>query len=347
MLLMGSVLHDSAVEDRQKAQLIGEASKAQGELCVLTLAGGAGSRLGFDGPKGAFEIVAKGRKASLFQRQKEKVGGMPWLIMVSPSTRAATIAHFQDRVLSGSETVFLIEQEEAEALTLDGQVLKGLDGKPVLAANGNGSVFVTLQKKGYTVLSASEVRSESECILKVLERAGIIYMNIISIDNVLVRIGDPIMLGWMASEHLQVVSAAVPIPAGASMGVFMPSQDAQGQESVKICEYTDQPQGEVLKGSNGAPLGNIANHIVRIDYLKSIDSSYLPYHQAHKKIPCADNPNPTEPNAIKQELFIFDGFNLASKHGVVEYTEPVYQGLKNKEGPADSIATCTEALNNQ
>ncbi|KAI5171389.1 UDP-N-acetylglucosamine/UDP-N-acetylgalactosamine diphosphorylase [Nematocida sp. LUAm3] len=307
------------------------------EVAVVTLAGGVGSRLGYSGPKGLFEIEAKNRKASLFQRQKEKIKEMPWIIMVSPSTKPLTIQHLQG-IISSEEHLYLIEQEEVEALSEDRNILEDANGLPIKLPNGNGSLFSSLQKQKYILISKTEVKYINRSILCVLNELSIKYLNIISIDNVLVRVGDLRMLGWIEETRSDVVSAGIPIKRG-KLGLFV-----KHNGKVSICEYTDSPKGDPLISSENLPLGNIANHIVRISFLNKIDSSFLRYHDAHKKIPHSLDLHPVGPNAIKRELFIFDGFNLSESHSVVEYDESSYEGLKNKEGNEDSISSCVNAL---
>ncbi|OAG31345.1 UDP-N-acetylglucosamine/UDP-N-acetylgalactosamine diphosphorylase [Nematocida displodere] len=328
-------------EARRAVAAAGKSALTECAVGVLTLAGGVGSRLGFSGPKGAFEIDTSRGKRSLFEMQAEKVGILPWAILVSPKTKEATISHLKSQVFQSTQrkSVYLIEQEEVEALSLAGEVLLQGDGAPVRMPNGNGSVFRAVHSSPVFQLTEGALAQVPGSLIQVLESQGVQSLNIVSVDNVLVRIADPLMLGWLAQASLEVVSAAVPIPEGAQMGVFV-----QEGGSATICEYIDQPQGAALRNKQGVTLGNIANHLVSLSFLGTMNHGLLKYHEAIKKIPHAKEEHPTTPNGIKRELFIFDGFNLSKHHGVVEYSSNAYEGLKNKEGPRDSVASCTQAL---
>ncbi|KAI5181768.1 UDP-N-acetylglucosamine/UDP-N-acetylgalactosamine diphosphorylase [Nematocida sp. AWRm80] len=318
---------------------IGNQIRKNNQVAILTLAGGVGSRLGCDGPKGIFEIQTKNSSLSLYERQAKKIGSLTWIIMVSSRTREQTIKHLQERIIKEKEIIYLIDQDDIEALSLDHYPLY-LDDHPVLVPNGNGSVFKALQKSRYTQITKNDIVEVPSSILDYLQTRNILYLNIVSIDNVLVRIADPLVLGYLSENKLEVVSAAVPIPEGTQMGVFTESNG-----KIQIQEYTDKPTTTVIKNTNERILGNIANHTATLTFLQAINPESLKYHEAIKKIPHSKDLSPSKPNAIKRELFIFDGFNLAHSHGIVEYDHTSYEGLKTKEGPRDSLTSCINALN--
>lgn len=323
---------------RENAVQHGRKLVKENAVAVVTLAGGSGSRLAYDGPKGTFVLETPRRKASLFERQAEKIGTLPWIIMVSSANKDKTIKHLQETVLKKREYIILIEQGNIEALSFDNKPLYDNNKQVILVPDGNGSVFAALQKKHFLYLTNSSIKTESISPIEYLSEKGVKYINIISIDNVLVNIADPAAVGWIYMNGLDIVSSAVPIPKDAKMGVFI-----EEKGTFRICEYTDTPDKKPLT-NNGAILGNIANHIASIGFLRRIDSFYLPYHDAKKKIPHAGDPSPTSPNAIKKEIFIFDGFNISNKHGVIECLPSAYHGLKNREGPTESISSCIKAL---
>lgn len=333
------------LEDRSRSQVAerGAAALAANKVAVLTLAGGVGSRLGFNGPKGLFKITSSGQARTLFERQREKIDpSTPWVIMVSPKTKSETLRYLQT-TLCQDRPIYVIEQEEVPALDQNEQPLHNSEGELILMPNGNGAVFRALQQSPAVQVDRHGETPLPRSILAELQAQGIECLNIVSVDNVLVKIADPCAIGYLYEQQLAVVSAAVKIQPGEQMGLFIKDE---AQNTFKICEYIDTPKGEVLT-SHDAPLGNIANHLVKLDFLSQLDPAQLPYHQAIKKIPHASDPYPEFPNAIKRELFIFDGFNLSDRHGVVEYPANAYEGLKNKEGDKDSIASCTRALNKE
>ncbi|MDN5249669.1 MAG: UTP--glucose-1-phosphate uridylyltransferase, partial [Alphaproteobacteria bacterium] len=249
-------------------------------VAVLTLAGGVGSRLGFSGPKGSFSLETPEGKKSLFEMQARKTQGLLWVILVSPKTREKTIEHLQQKILSctDQEPIYLIEQQEIEALGKDRETLF-LNGSPVLMPNGNGAVFEALRAPSACIVKKEAVEMTGQSMLEVFRAQGIKYLNIISIDNVLVQVADPIALGLLEKEAVEIVSAGIRKRKGCSMGVFLSKQG----NSATICEYTDKPTGEIVS-IQGTPICNIANHLLSVDFLKRIDPKKLQYHEVYKKI---------------------------------------------------------------
>ncbi|OAG32567.1 UDP-N-acetylglucosamine/UDP-N-acetylgalactosamine diphosphorylase [Nematocida sp. ERTm5] len=329
--------------ERAKLEEIGKNIIQEQKIAVLTLAGGSGSRLGYENPKGTFILPTKvAPHLSLFQRQAEKIFsiGATWIIMVSSETIQKTVEHLQKVVLPKYErSVFLVIQENIDALDKDTkEPLHDVDGSVIKVPNGNGSVFKTLKTKNYIELTERSATTHNESILNAIP--AIEYFNIISIDNVLVRIADPAMLGYAQKYLFEVVSAGIPEVPNKKMGVF-----ELNNEKIEVIEYTYEKQDSTpLINAEGSKLVNIANHLISKEFIQRMDPTEIPYHEAIKKIPHAKDPAPLSPNAIKRELFIFDGFKLAKSHGVIEYGDKSYEGLKNKEGEADSIQTCADAL---
>lgn len=331
--------------EKNSLEEIGRKALKNKKVCILTLAGGSGSRLGYDRPKGTFVLPTKNTPAlSLFQRQAEKISslGAPWVIMVSNETMRKTVEHFQQSVLRRHKIeVFFIVQEDIDALDKDTKApLFNEKNEPIKVPNGNGSVFEALKRKQHYSITTSSITSYTESIISKLPQ--IEYFNIVSIDNVLVNIGDPLLVGYATKHKLDVASAGIPEDSRKKMGVF---EIVEGR--VEVSEYTYKSRNPPLVNANGQRLANIANHLISREYIKRITVRDIPYNEAIKKIPHKDNPNPDAPNAIKRELFIFDGFKWAANHGVVEYTAEAYEGLKNKDGESDSIETCTKALDRQ
>jgi len=338
-----SLLSLEGRREQSKIEKIGKEAVERGKVGVLTLAGGVGSRLGYDGPKGLFEIDDGRERLSLFERQARKIGKIFWIVMVSPKTRTKTVEHLQKKICRGEEAVYVIEQEEIAAEGMDGEALYDMEKSPIRMPNGNGGVFKALSLGRYTEVRAKEARETEGSLYDVMERRGIEYLNVISVDNVLVKVADSWAVGWALESGCDVVSAAVKVEGGKKQGVFVKESEKSSEKGIRICEYIDEPSGEVVR-VEGVPLGNIANHVVKVEFLKSIDVGACAYHKAVKKIPHEKDPAPQEPNGVKKELFIFDGFNLSRKQGVVEYGRDAYEGLKNKDGNSDSISSCTAEL---
>ncbi|KAI5193217.1 UDP-N-acetylglucosamine/UDP-N-acetylgalactosamine diphosphorylase [Nematocida minor] len=341
-------MHLLLKDDPERKQLgdIGSEMVEEKKVAVLTLAGGSGSRLGYSKPKGTFVLPTENTpKLSLFQRQAKKIFAMgaPWVIMVSNETISQTIEHLQTDVLTLFDMeVFLITQQDIDALDLKTrEPLVNEQGATIKVPNGNGSVFKTLKSSEYVSVTKTAVTPHNSSIVSKL--AEVKYFNVISVDNVLVRIADPEMVGYAKKYSLEVVSAGIPEAPNKKMGAF----ELHG-DKIEVTEYTcEDSSKQPLVNKEGKKLVNIANHLISKEYIQRMNADDIPYNEAIKKIPHKGNPAPESPNAIKRELFIFDGFKWAKNHGVVEYGWDAYEGLKNKEGSADSIATCTQSLDNQ
>lgn len=324
----------------------GSRTVREGGVAIITLAGGSGSRLGYDRPKGTYILpTEKAPRKSLFQRQAEKVfsAGCKWIIMVSEETLSQTVEHFQQEILPEYDReVYLVVQEGVEALDAKTrEVLLDGQNKPVKVANGNGSVFKALRNEKYILLGKDFVEEKDQSVISEME--GVKYFNVISVDNVLVRIADAEMVGFAEKNSLEIVSAGVPEISDRKMGSFV-----ERDSRIEVVEYTDETdRGNPLTNSEERKIVNIANHLISKKYVEKIDPALIPYNEAIKKIPHKGNTNPSEPNGIKRELFIFDGFVWAESHGVVEYGWDAYEGLKNKTGPGDSVETCTDALDRE
>ncbi|KAH9386241.1 UDP-N-acetylglucosamine/UDP-N-acetylgalactosamine diphosphorylase [Nematocida major] len=340
-------MHILLKEDLEREALadIGQKLLQEKKIAVVTLAGGSGSRLGYDKPKGTFVLeTARSPRLSLFQRQAKQIipAGMPWVLMVSNETMHETIEHLQKKVLSEQDEVFVIVQQDVEALDLNNRsLLLDANNAPITVPNGNGCVFKALRAGAHICVRKSAISHKNTSIVERL--SGVKYFNVVSVDNVLVKIGDPVMAGYAQTHSLEVTSAGIPEPENKKMGVFEVVKN-----KIAVREYTyDSSDSQPVVNAKGAKLSNIANHLISKEYIQSISVEDIPQHEAIKKIPCKANMHPTAPNAIKRELFIFDGFQWAQNHGVVEYEQSAYEGLKNKEGDADSVKTCIQALDMQ
>ncbi len=317
---------------------------AAGKCAAFLVAGGQGTRLGHDGPKGMFDIGLPSGK-SLFQLQAERIlrlGALcgrpvPWYVMTSRENHDATTGFFREQGRFGlaPDQVTFFPQAEFPLTDAQGKILLAEKGRVAMGPNGNGGCFPALKASG---------------ALEDMRRRGVEWVFFYSVDNALVRVCDPEFLGFAMGAGFPAASKAV---AKASpqepVGVFClrdgrPSVIEYSEMSPEMCGARDS--GGLLYGS-----ANIAVHLFRREFLEENADAALPWHAAHKKIPhvgADGNPvTPSSPNAWKFELFMFDLFPRASGMAVLEVDRAAeFAPVKNKsgEGVADTPATARRMI---
>ncbi|KAJ3002364.1 UDP-N-acetylglucosamine pyrophosphorylase [Thoreauomyces humboldtii] len=324
---------------------------AEGKVGVILLAGGQGTRLGSSDPKGCYDIGLPSRK-SLFQLQAERILRLqtvakkyskgdeniviPWYIMVSGPTKGATTSYFRNNNFFGldPENVIFFEQGVLPAFTPQGKIFMETKDTPALAPDGNGGIYAALGREG---------------VIADLERRGIPYVHTYCVDNCLVKVADPVFIGYCLEQNADCAAKAVPkTSATESVGVICLRDD-----KFAVVEYSEiDPEVAALQNDSGALVynaGNIANHFYTTDFLKRVDSleAELEYHIAEKKIKHVDlatgeKVSPDKNNGIKLELFIFDVFPFTERMAVLEVArKEEFSPLKNasKPGVADTPET--------
>ena len=327
----------------------GEAALRAGEVAVLLVAGGQGSRLGFDKPKGMFPIGPLSQ-ASLFRIHAEKVlalsrkygQAIPFLIMTSPATHADTVAYFEEHQQFGlaDNQVIFFQQGTMPALDFaTGKLLLEKPGMLFLSPNGHGGTLTALADCG---------------LLAELRAAGVRHIFYFQVDNPLVAIADPAFIGRHIETDSEVSSKVVyKDRPEEKVGVL-----ALVRGRCSILEYSDMPaEMAAERGSDGELLfraGNPAIHLFRIDFLERVTSGEdrLPYHIARKKVPYYDMASgkivqPAIENALKFELFVFDALPLADRTLAIRVNrEDEFAPVKNATG-VDSPASCRQLLSDQ
>lgn len=337
---------DMAVEKEALARAV-EALRG-GQVAALVVAGGQGSRLGFEHPKGMFPIGPVTNK-SLFQVHAEKVLALqrrhqapwPFLIMTSPATHEETLAFFAAHDYFGlpRDEVWFFRQGTMPALDLaTGQLLLESPGKLFVSPNGHGGTLTGLAECG---------------LLDRLVRRGIRTLFYFQVDNPLVRIADPAFLGQHLLHQAEVSNKVV---------VKESSTDQLGNfvlvdGRLTIVEYSDLPAtlaGQVdEQGRLRLWAGSPAIHLFDLDFLQRVtqDAGRLPWHVACKKVPYLDAAGqlvqPAVENALKFERFIFDLLPLAQRWTVQAVNRQAeFAPLKNAGGP-DSPPAVRQALSDQ
>lgn len=326
---------------RQKARLHGEELIAAGKVALLLVAGGKGSRLGWDGPKGCFPLAPLSER-SLFEihaakiRRMEKVYGVsiPWYIMTSTATDAKTRACFEENGFFEIPPADIRFMKQASLPILDqqGRLILENPGRIAASPNGHGGCYAALRDSG----ALEDARSR-----------GIEHLFYFQVDNPLVRLADPLFTGLHdlaeSQMSLKVLEKTGPEE---KIGVI-----ALRGGTAEIIEYTDLSAEKAAARNPGGDLqfalGSIGIHLLRRDFIENILSveSAMPLHPVRKQVAAIDsNARPVEVDGIQFETFVFDALALAQRFFHLEVKrEREFAPLKNRTG-IDSLETCRELL---
>ena len=347
-------LEDMSSSDRLHFETLGSEEIASGKAAVVILGGGQGTRLGFDGPKGMYDIGLPSGK-SLFQLYAERIvrlqqlvsasigGGkkinIPLYIMTSPLNNEITQGFFKQYGYFGldSKHVHFFQQGTLPALTDDD------------APDGGGKIIM---QTGYTIAEAPDGNGgiynamEIAGVLSALEEAMVRSVHVFSVDNAICKVADPLFLGYCLSRRADVGNKVVwKRSPEEKVGVV-----ARRGGRTAIVEYSELSEdlAQSTAGDTGKLVfgaGNICNHYFTVPFLRKVVTAYrdeptiMPYHVARKKIQCADPksngsmPPSNRPNGIKLEAFIFDSFPLAVNSAILEVKrEEEFSPVKNAPG---------------
>lgn len=332
---------------------------ARGEVAVLLLAGGQGTRLGSTAPKGCYD-VGLFSKRSLFHIQAEKIakvqqlaaakfGGapeVPWYIMTLDLTRAATQGYFEQHRYFGlaPSQVTFFDQGTLPCFSLDGsRMLMELPLRICELPDGNGGLYKALVRHN---------------IVADLKRRGVQHLHMYCVDNCLVRVADPVFIGFAIDRGFDLATKAVRKRDAAELvGLIVLDKHAR---KACVVEYSEIPKtlAEMPDPADPGKLhfraANIVNHYYSLDLLERmlpqwiLLREHLPFHIAKKKIKCYDVEtaqyvSPTEPNGLKLEQFIFDVFPSVplERFGCLEVDRAEeFSPLKNAPLAPNDNATC-------
>ena len=318
-----------------------EAIKA-GKVAAVLLAGGMGTRLGVDGPKGAYNIGIT-KPLYIFEQQmknlaevNEKCGvKVPLYIMTSDKNHDQTTSFWKEHGYFGypeSEVKFF-KQDMAPAVDFDGKIILETKDTPALSPNGNGGWFGSLKRAG---------------LVEDLHKRGVEWLNIYAVDNVLQRIADPVFVGATIDSGVNC-GAKVICKTNPYEKVGVLCMDGTKPDIIEYYELTEEMANQ--KDENGDLAycyGAIMNYLFRLSKLEEIVGQKIPVHIVEKKIECLCEDGvtrkPEKENGKKFETLAVD---LIKPMGSVLPFEVVrereFAPIKNKTG-VDSVESPRELL---
>ena len=322
---------------------IGKKAISQGKLAAVTMAGGQGTRLGHKGPKGTFDIGLDSHKSlfellcdGLKEAGKKYNATIPWFIMTSEENNEQTIEFFKQNKYFGYEkNIYFFKQGQLPMVDTEGKILIGENGLIKEASDGHGGVYESLVKSG---------------MVEKMKELGVEWVFIGGVDNCLVRMVDPVLMGLAIYREVAAAGKSV-VKANPheKVGVFCkkngrPNVIEYSEISEEMAEATDAA-GELLYGES-----HILCNLFSVKAIDRMGSNPLPYHSAFKKASYIDaNGNvvvPESPNAYKFEAFLFDAFGELDDMVVMRVKrEEEFAPVKNATG-VDSPETARELYNN-
>lgn len=333
------------IEEIEEYIKIGEDVVKSGHFAIGIMAGGQGTRLGHNGPKGTFKLELNGETKSLFEIIVDKLKNayekynvyLNCYIMTSPENNKETVAFFEKNNYFNypKEYIKFFMQEDLPLLNKKGKLILGEDGLIKLASEGNGGIFYSMSKKG---------------IIDDMKSKNIKWIFIGSVDNLLVKYVDTLLLGLAIKQNVNIATRTViKNSPNERVGVL-----CKKNGKVKVIEYTEVPKemmvatdeaGEFLYGES-----HIMCNLFSLEAIEKASTKELKYHVAVKKIKYIDENgklvNPTEPNCYKFEKFVFDSFGLFDEIAILRgKREEDFAPIKNAEGQ-DSPETAKKLYEN-
>ena len=318
-------------DELNKYLKLGEEEIKAGRYSVVTMAGGQGTRLGHKGPKGTFDIGLESHK-SIFEilidslkSDCEKYGvTIPWYIMTSKENNGDTVKFFEENNYFGYDknAIRFFEQGKLPMVDEYGKILINEKGIIKEASDGHGGIFQSMKKNGVT---------------DDMNKKGIKWAFVGPVDNILVKMVDPVLLGIMIDQNVQAGGkSTVKANAAEKVGVFCKRNGKPG-----VVEYTEISKEMAERTNENGELVFAESHLncnmFSVKAIEEVANKNLPYHIAHKKASYIDeNGNlvvPEKPNAYKFESFIFDAFDMLDDMAILRVKrEEEFAPVKNAEG---------------
>lgn len=293
------------------------------KMACLVLAGGQGSRLGLDGPKGCVELPLTEKKTLfklLFEKIQAKGSHLPVALMTSPHNHDATLTYLEKYNYFGLTNIEIFQQDLVPVCDEKGFLLSEKEAEVAQAPDGNGGAFLHLSLKG---------------VLEKWKQAGVEVIQVVPIDNPLAEPFDPEFLGVHEQTGVELVLKGIKRrDSQEKIGVI-----ALSEKQLKVCEYSELSEGMT---SLSFPLGHSGLFSCRLDFAMRVASLKLPWHLAYKPFFISKE---SKKNWVwKFETFIFDTFRYAKSFKViVGERKKCFAPLKNLSG-SDSLETVSQAV---
>ncbi|KAL0206900.1 hypothetical protein P9112_012611 [Eukaryota sp. TZLM1-RC] len=341
------------VIEKERLHKLGLSEINKGHVAVVIMAGGMGTRLGFEHPKGMYSIGLPSNK-SLFQLHSEKVlalsrlvgsvGCLPLCIMTSPLNHTETVNYFKQHSYFGlpAESVHFFQQGTFPCFDSSGNVILESPGVISRSPDGNGGIFAALDKSG---------------LLRTLTDQNVCSYFVMSVDNALALPAEPHFIGYCVEGKKKVANLCIEkVDPNESVGVV-----GLRDGLPHVIEYSELDDSQRHSTSDDGHLSfncaNVAMHYFHVDVISSVLSGKfsMPLHLAHKKIPYWDSSSkrtvkPTVPNGFKLETFIFDAFRAVdsiTEFGCLVHSRAeIFAPVKNPavEGQSDSAITARRMI---
>ena len=324
-----------------QADAAGEAALRAGKVAALTVAGGQGSRLGFDGPKGTYPIAPVSGKTlfqyfaeSLQSAARKYAAPIHWYIMTSTLNDKPTREFFAAHNYFGlsADSVHFFTQGFMPAVGYDGKLLMSSKGSLALSPDGHGGTLLALRKSG---------------MLDDMRARGVEHLSYFQVDNPLVPVVDKRFIGL----HILEASEMSAITLAKTNAYEKVGNFCIVNNKLHVIEYSDLPDELANALDDAGQLkfiaGSPAIHVISRAFVEKLTASgrlNLDWHRADKKIKCIDKNgqavDPAEPNGVKLESFIFDALKLADKTMIFEADrKEEFAPTKNATG-VDSVESC-------
>lgn len=335
-----SITPMSSYPSKDEYYQIGLNSILNGEYALVTMAGGQGTRLGYDGPKGTC-ILEFGINKSLFEIQSDKLNNIyqmsnvhiPWYIMTSYANNDATVEFFENNNYFNypKSKIQFFSQDELPMVDLTGKIVMDSKYNIKMGANGSGGVFLALSKSG---------------IIDKMKADNIKWVFIGGIDNVLLPVDNPDLVGFAVANNYLAASKIIPKDyPEEKVGVFGYRNNVPSV--IEYIEMTDEMNN--LRDESGELVhrdAHILANLFNISILEDIAAKNLEYMPALKKTEYLDDKGnlimPNNENAYKFEMFVFDAFSYVDDVGLLQgKREEIFAPIKNKVG-VDSLETASK-----
>lgn len=316
----------------EKYNELGKNIICNNQYAVVTMSGGQGTRLGYDGPKGTFKIDIRPESKYLFEILADRLKEankkynvtIPWYIMTSTENNDDIVEFFKLHKYFGypKESIMFFEQGNLPLITVDGKLIIGSNKKIKVAADGNGGIFQSMFKNS---------------VLEDMKKRNIKWIFIGSIDNVLLKLDDITLLGLAEDRKVEIATKSILKNSPEEKVGAICKQNGK----IRVIEYSEMSEEMKQKKNEDGELAFGESHIMcnlfSINALDKLSDKQLPYHIAFKKSDYLNKEGVIvkveTPNIYKFETFIFDAWKYFDDIAILRgKREEDFAPVKNATG---------------